>query len=158
MNLLEEITRQATLKEIPKTALAMRRKDVIDKLEGRLRMQFIKHCAKIILYPNNSLVRHWMEEMTSFIDWVQVNTLKPNNAKIDRNLLQNTFFNACDSMDTFTGLLNMIQREYGKSEIERDDEQLYKKYWQFQNAVLDELMKKNLDVNTMKNLVNTYLK
>jgi len=155
--LIQEIERQACLNEIPKKAQSMRRKDVIDKLEGRLRMQFIKHCAKIILYPTNNLVEHWTNEMTSFIDWVQVNTLKPNNADIDRNLLKNTFFNVCDSMSTFTGLLNMIQREYGKPEIERNDEKLYKKYWQFQDAVLNELIRKNLTFNTMKSLVNQYL-
>lgn len=155
VNLIEK---QACYGKITKDALSMKRKDVVDKLEGSLRMQFYRHCAKIILYPNNSLVEHWVKEMTAFIDWVQYVILKPSNAKIDKNLLRNTFFNLCDSNGTFVSLLKNVESGYEKSNIDKEDEKLYQKFWQFVDEIIDNIVNGKLNVSTMQNLVNQYLR
>lgn len=159
--LMLEIERQAVLAQvpqIPKQGLSMERSEIVDKLEGRLRMQFFKHSAKIMLYPHNSLVDHWTDEMASFLIWVQYTTLKPKNKPIDKGLIEYTFFNLCDSMETFEALLNNVEGEYGDKREQRDTKELYNKFNEFKKAVINEIEKKTLKNNTMKQLINQYLR
>ena len=61
-------------------------------------------------------------------------------------------------METFEALLNNVEGEYGDKREQRDTKELYNKFNEFKKAVLNEIEKKTLKSNTMKQLVNQYLR
>lgn len=155
-----DFTKKATWRKL---SFAMARKDFIKKLQGDDSVQFVDHCAKIIIFPNDISVNKWEHEIYAKVKWIQTAELK--GGKITRELIKDNFFWLCTDIDSFKAELELMKSDcvtlYGyKNPVEYESRinEIFKNYWEFCDKITDYLLTKQLSESVFISMADQYLR
>lgn len=141
-------------------AMSKTLKDVKRDLGDGRSAKFAEHCCKIIVTHGKVYFEHWCNELYGFCSWIMTTTIKPNNRNIDKQLIDEYFFNSCcDTLDTFKTCLKLQNMNENKDDNwnESNDELLFTAYRTFCSEVSNLLTNKSLNQYNLRDLAKELL-
>lgn len=142
-------------------AMSYELKKIKDELMHNNPRDFASHCAKLMVCDYNYMhIEHWKKELFAFCSWIMTSTIKPNNKRVSKELIDEYYFGACcDSIGSYATALNIAWDElhlYGKRNTSKDTE-LFNDYRTFCNEVSKLLAKRTLTIYNIQELADKYI-